>query len=108
MVRSPSASDSPRRRLPPATTTEGRENQMINLAIDAAEKQMREGTASAQVITHYLKLGATTTRLEQEKLRQQIELDKAKVKALGSEEDMKKVYEEALRAMKTYSGNGGN
>ena len=43
-------------RLKPATTPEGRENEMVSLAIDLAEKQIREGTASSQVITHFLKL----------------------------------------------------
>ena len=69
-------------RRPPARTAEGRENQMISLAIDLAEKQLSEGTASAQVITHYLKLGTTREVLEKEKLRIETELRKAQVDAM--------------------------
>ena len=56
------------RRRPPATSVEARENQLISLAVDLAERQLSEGTASSQVITHYLKLGTTKDRLEKEKL----------------------------------------
>ena len=55
-------------RRPPATTPEARENQMVSLAIDLAEKQLAEGTASSQVITHYLKLATSREQLEKEKL----------------------------------------
>lgn len=104
MARSITASEPPKRRLAPATSVEGRENQLINLAIDRAEEQLANGTASAQVITHYLKLGSTTARLEQERLRQAIELDKAKIKAMGSETEMLALYDEAIKAMSRYQG----
>lgn len=104
MARSQTASEPPKRRFAPATSVEGRENQLINLAIDRAEEQLANGTASAQVITHYLKLGSTTARLEQERLRQAIELDKAKIKAMGSETEMLALYDEAIKAMSRYQG----
>ena len=107
MARSQTSSEPPKRRLAPATTVEGRENQLINLAIDRAEEQLANGTASAQVITHYLKLGSTTARLEQERLRQSIELDKAKIKSMGSETEMLALYEDAIRAMSRYQGQNG-
>ncbi len=44
-----------RKPLPPATTPEEREKQVINYAYELAEKQMLAGTASSQVITHFLK-----------------------------------------------------
>ena len=56
------------RRMRPALTPEARENQLVSLAVDLAEQQLRDGTASSQVITHYLKLGSTKERLEKEKL----------------------------------------
>lgn len=58
-----------KKKIRPALTPEARENQMISLAVDLAEKQLMEGTASSQVITHYLKLGSTKERLEKEKLK---------------------------------------
>lgn len=99
-------SSSQERRIRPALTPEARENQMISLAVDLAEKQLLEGTASAQVITHYLKLGATTAKLEKEKLERENELLKAKAKALESAEKIEELYSNALNAMRNYSGSG--
>lgn len=89
-----------------ATTPEARENQMISYAMDLAEQQILDGTASSQVITHFLKLGTEKERLEREKLKQENELLKAKAHVLESSEEMKIMYEEAIKAMRTYSGNG--
>lgn len=94
------------KKMRPALTPEARENQMISLAIDLAEEQLRSGTASSQVITHFLKLGTTKAELEKEKLEQENELLKAKTKALESGEEVKVLYEQALKAMKNYSGQG--
>lgn len=90
----------------PALTVEARENQLISLAVDLAEQQLRDGTASSQVITHYLKLGSTKERIEKEILAEQKELIKAKAKSLRSTEEIKELYTEALKAMRNYSGNG--
>jgi uncharacterized protein YcaQ len=99
--------DLPKRRRPPATTPEARENQLIALAVDLAEKQLLKGTASSQVISHYLKLGSTKERLEKEILEQQKELIKAKTEALQSAKKTEELYINALNAMRTYSGQGG-
>jgi hypothetical protein len=88
----------------PATTVEGRENQLVSKAIDLAEKQLIEGTASAQVISHYLKLGSTREALEQERLIQENELLKARVEQLASAKRVEELYEAALNAMRTYAG----
>lgn len=90
----------------PALTPEGRENQMISLAIDLAEKQLSEGTASSQVITHFLKLGSSKERLEKEKLRMESELLQAKRVSLQSQEDIKELYTNAMNAMRIYNGQG--
>lgn len=95
-------SSKPRR--PPATTPEARENQLIALAIDEAEKQIRNGTASSQILTHYLKLGTTREQLEKEKLRRENELLKARVEALASAARVEELYAEAIRAMAAYAG----
>ena len=89
---------------PPARTVEARENQLISLAVDLAEKQLIEGTASSQVISHYSKLGSTKEKLEREILEQQKELMKAKTEAIQSAKKVEELYQEALDAMKTYSG----
>ena len=94
------------RKIRPALTPEVRENQMISLAVDLAEKQLMEGTASSQVITHYLKLGSTKERLEKEKLEEENKLLKARTEALQSAKRVEELYTNAIAAMKRYSGNG--
>lgn len=94
------------RKVRPALTPEVRENQMISLAVDLAEKQLMEGTASSQVITHYLKLGSTKERLEKEKLEEENKLLKARTEALQSAKRVEELYANAIAAMKRYSGNG--
>lgn len=92
------------KRMRPAFTPEARENQLISLAVDLAEKQLVEGTASSQVITHYLKLGSTKEKIEREILEKQKELITAKTENLQSAKRIEELYKEALDAMKTYSG----
>jgi hypothetical protein len=96
-----------KRKQRPATTPEARENQLIALAVDLAEKQLIEGTATSQVITHYLKLGSTKEKLEKDILKQQRELLEAKTEALKSAKRVEELYADALDAMKHYSGNYG-
>lgn len=80
---------------------------MIAAAIDLAEKQLLDGTASSQVITHFLKLGSTTAMLEKMNLEKQTELLTAKTDAIQSGKRVEELYINALNAMKTYSGNRG-
>ena len=94
------------RKMRPALTPEARENQLISLAVDLAEKQLQEGTASSQVITHYLKLGSTKERIEKEILEKQKELIIAKTEAMQSAKRVEELYSNALDAMRRYSGNG--
>lgn len=96
------------RKMRPALTPESRENQLISLAVDLAERQLMEGTASSQVITHYLKLGTTKERLEKEKLEEENKLLRARTDALQSAKRVEELYADAIDAMKLYSGNGGN
>ena len=92
------------RRRPPATTIEARENQLISLAVDLAEQQLASGTASSQVITHYLKMGSTKERLEKEILEKQKDLLVAKTDALHSGKKVEELYKNALSAMRSYGG----
>lgn len=98
--------DQPQIKSPPVMTDEAREQQMVSLAIDLAEKQLREGTASSQVITHYLKLGSSKEKLEKEILKEQKKLVVAKTSAIESQEKLQGLYEEAIKAMRTYTGGG--
>lgn len=92
-------------RRPPATTPEARENQLISLAVDLAERQLSDGTASAQVISHYLKLGSSREKLEQERIAKENELLDAKREALESAKRVEELYSTALNAMRSYAGH---
>lgn len=96
--------DPKKNRRPPATTPEGREHQMVNAAMDLAEKQILNGTASSQVISHFLKLGSTREQLEQERLRNENLLLEAKAEAMAAATRVEELYGKALDAMRAYSG----
>lgn len=88
----------------PAVTEEGRENQLVSLAVDLAERQLADGSASSQVITHFLKLGSTREKLEQERLRNENRLLDSKVEMMASAKRVEDLYISALDAMRLYSG----
>lgn len=100
------SSSGPSRKIRPALSPEARENQLISLAVDLVEQRLLDGTASSQETTHFLKLGSTKNRLEMERLREENELMRTKRKAIESGEEMKVLYENAINAMKNYSGHG--
>ena len=89
----------------PATTPEGREHELVSDAIDLAERQIKNGTASSQVITHFLKLGSTRERLEQQRLEHENELTRVKIEAIESQKRVEELYLEALSAMRSYAGD---
>lgn len=101
-----SSSNSTKKKMRPALTPEARENQLISLAFDRAEQQLIDGTASSQVITHFLKLATVKAELEKEKLIAENEVLRAKAKAIESAEEVKVLYENALKAMRNYAGYG--
>lgn len=89
----------------PARTIEGRENQLIALAVDAAEEKLLNGTASSQIIALLLKLGTSRAQLEMEKIRSELELSRAKVRQIDQQGELQQKYEEAIAAMKLYGGD---
>ena len=92
----------------PALSPETRENQLIALAVDLAEKQLQEGTASSQVISHFLKLGSTVANLEKERLKNEVILMKAKTESIKSTKNIENLYKEAINAMRTYGGHNND
>lgn len=94
------------KKIRPALTPEARENQMISLAVDLAEQQLREGTASSQVITHFLKLATKKEQIEREILEKQKDLIIAKTESLQSAKKIEELYENAIAAMRSYGGHG--
>lgn len=100
----PSAEPKKRRRKP-AESPEAREKQCIALAFDLVEKRLREGTATSQETTHFLKLGSKYTELELEILKSKKEKLDAEVEAIQSAKRTEELYANALRAMSIYRGN---
>lgn len=98
------SSSKKQQKLRPALSPEARMNQMIALATNLAEQQLMDGTASSQVITHFLKEGTARAELERKKIEAEIEEKKAKVKAIESTEEMKDLFEVAIKAFRGYSG----
>lgn len=92
------------RKTAPALTPEGRENQLISLAMDCTERRIREGSASSQELVHFLKLGSSRERAEQERLHRENLLLSAKVDALSSTKRVEELFEEAIQVMRVYSG----
>lgn len=90
----------------PATTPEERELYLADAAYDLAEEQISAGTASSQVITHFLKAGSSRERLEQERMRHEMELMEVKKEQLEGQKRVEALYGEALEAMRSYSGLG--
>lgn len=89
----------------PAYSPERRENQLISLAVDLAEKQLLEGTATSQVITHYLKLGTKQHDLELEKLQRENDLLTAKIENIRTMAHLEEMFDSAMKAMMSYSGD---
>lgn len=95
-------------RRPAARTPEARENQLIDLAYEAVEKKIRAGEASSQELTHFLKLGSTRERLEQERMMREVELLEKKVETMASAQRVEELYETAIQALRSYGGNSAD
>lgn len=95
---------SPKRTLPPAVSPEQRENQLISLAYNLVEERLLDGTASSAETTAILRLGTAKAQLEKEKLKQEVKLAEAKTDAIKSSKRQEELIEEALKAMRRYSG----
>lgn len=104
MAKSTGSNREQKPKRPPATTPEGREQQLIGLAMEATEKRIRNGTATAQELVHFLKAGSPTAKLERQILEKQKELITAKTEAIESQKRVEELYANALAAMRSYSG----
>ena len=93
------------RKQAPAKSVEGREQQMAALAMDLAEKKLRDGTASNQLICHFLKYASPQYKLERESIKADVELKKAKVESIHAQRATEEMFAEAIEALKGYQGN---
>lgn len=95
------------RQQAPARTVEGREQQMMALAMDLAEKKLRDGTASNMLICHFLKLATVQAELDKEKTKVDVDWRKAQIKAIEEQKSLEETYNKAIEALKTYQGIQG-
>lgn len=89
----------------PATSLDDREGQLISLAYDVAEERLRNGTATSQEVTHFLKLGSSKARVEKDILERQKELITAKTEALQAQKKLEEMFSDAMEAFRRYSGD---
>lgn len=106
MAKVKASSSSPTKKIRPALSPEARENQLISLAIDLVEQRLLDGTASSQETTHFLKLATTKAKLENQLLEAQADMARAKKEALQSQKRSEELFTEAIKAFKSYSGQG--
>lgn len=92
-------------RSKPSHTPEGRENQLIALAYDKVEERIINNQATSQELVHFLRLGTEKAKLEKEKLKIDKELAEAKIKSLGSDEELKELTKKALTAFSSYKSS---
>jgi len=88
----------------PGKTLEAREKQLIRLAYDLVEERIKKKTATSQEVTLFIKAGSVQAQLEKEKLKRENDLLKAKAESLESQKNVEKLYAEAMKAFRTYSG----
>ena len=93
------------REFAPAMSLEGRDAQMASLAYDVVEQRMRDGTATSQETTYFLKLANKNQALEKIKLEKQIELLEAKTEQIKAAKRMDEVYMDAIAHFKIYAGD---
>lgn len=101
----PVKNSKPIKTMRPALTPEADEQQLISLATDVARRQLLDGTASSQVLTHFLVLGSSKKRLESEIMELQKDLLVAKTDAIRSTKTIEELYSKAISAMRVYSGH---
>ena len=106
MKKTKTQAESPKtlRKIKSATSPEGREAQLISLAMDVAEERLRNGTATSQEVVHFLRLGSLRERYEREKLENENILLRAKTEALESQARIEELYSKAIEAMRRYNG----
>lgn len=102
-VKATTPKDTPKTR--PALTPEARENQLISYAVDLAEQQLKDGTASSQVITHFLKLATVREKLERERLIKENKLLDVKAESIERNDRIESMYKDAIAAMRRYGGH---
>ena len=87
-----------------ATTPEGRENELVDMAYNEVARRIANHEATSAELVHFLKMGSEKERLERSKIEAEMELQRAKTVAIEEGRSMEQIAKEALDAFKRYSG----
>lgn len=86
-------------------SAEERERELAYLATCLAEQQLRDGSAKAQVITHYLKLASPRENIERRMMEAKIQLLEGQLQACQRDTTTQQLLEEAIESLKMYRGD---
>lgn len=87
-----------------ASTPEGRENELIDMAYNEVARRIANHEATSAELVHFLKMGSEKERLERSKLEAEMELQRVKAEAIVEGRSMESIAADAMEAMKRYSG----
>lgn len=87
-----------------ASTPEGRENELIDMAYNEVARRIASHEATSAELVHFLKMGSEKERLERSKIEAEMELQRAKTVAIEEGRSMEAIAKEAMEAFKRYSG----
>lgn len=87
-----------------AKTSEQREAEMINLAMELSEQKLRDGTAPAPLVMMFAKAGLKRQQLEDSKLESEVHMLRAKVADMERAGQSNEKLDRVFRALRTYQG----
>lgn len=97
----------PKQNMTPPLNDEAQETKLVALALKQAQIHLEEGTASSQIVTHFLRLGSLKAQVELEKLELENRLLEEKIQAERSGQQLNEMFGEVLAALKSYSYSPG-
>lgn len=83
-----------------------RERENMFLATELAAKQLRDGTAKAQVVTHYLRMSSPREDIERRMMEAKIALLEGQLAACQNDMATQALIIEALESLREYRGSG--
>lgn len=90
----------------PGISPADHEEKMIGLAMNLVEQRLRDGTATSQETTFWLRLAAQREQdaINREMMEKQMALMEAKIQSLQASDRMEQLITDAMEAFKRYSG----
>lgn len=86
----------------PPLSDKDHEAKLISLTLQMAEQQLIDGTASSQVMTHFLRLGSIRSKVELEKLRLENNLLTEKIQSEKMGQQLKEMFQDVMESLRDY------